>query len=249
MCRFIFETDYSLYTSGQGRLDWSRDYAVGDLSAFFIAQTKQGIVYDTVVAQQAKALGCKADDLAATLTPNPSDEVLGAYANGLDYLAAKHILLKTYDPQGGQVYTDEQAKTLAQQIINAIDQNPTYQQFENLMALYGGDPGMQSYPEGYLFTKGEMVEEFENAVRELEVGGYSSEPVKSAYGYHVILRLDPAGLTQLKTAYQQAVLASLAQSWTQEATVTANDAMLGKLDVRGCYEAYFNQLQAQAQAS
>ena len=192
-------------------------------------------------------MGCTADKLAATLTPDPSQELLSAYAQGLDLLAAKHILLQTYDPNGGQVYSDEQARTLAQQIIDALNATPTPQQFENLMAIYNSDPGMTAYPEGYLFSKGEMVEEFETAVRQLTVGAYTAEPVKSVYGYHIIPRLDPTRLTELKTRYQNAVLDALADTWVDSATVTVNDVMLNKLNVQACYEQYFALLQQAAQ--
>ncbi len=247
MVRFIFETDYQLFANTGKRLDWSADYGVGDLKTFFIQQTKSGLTRDTLLAQQAAAMGCKESELAAALTPDPSQELLSAYAQGLDLLAAKHILLQTYDPNGGKVYSDEQAQTLARQIIDALNATPTPQQFENLMALYNDDPGMTAYPEGYLFSKGEMVEEFETAVRGLSVGAYTAEPVKSPYGYHVILRLDPAGLTELKTRYQNAVLDALADAWVDSATVTANDVMLDQLNVRACYEQYFALLQQAAQ--
>ncbi len=247
MDRFIYETDYQLYAGTAKRRDWSVDYGVGDLPTFFREQTKAGVIRDTVLAQQATAMGCKEEELAATLTPDPSQELLSAYAQGLDLLAAKHILIPTYDPNGGQVYSDEQARTLAGQIIDALNATPTPQQFENLMALYNSDPGMTSYPEGYLFSKGEMVEEFETAVRQLTVGAYTAEPVKSVYGYHIILRLDPAGLTELKARYQNAVLDALADTWVDSATVTVNDVMLGKLNVQACYEQYFALLQQAAQ--
>lgn len=247
MDRFIFETDYQLTAQTGKRLDWSGDYGVGDLPTFFLEQTKAGLVRDAVLDQQAKAMGCAAEDLAATLTPDPSQEVLSAYAQGMDLLAAKHILLQTYDPNGGQVYSDEQAQTFAQQIIDALNANPSMQQFENLMALYNDDPGMTAYPEGYLFSAGEMVEEFEAAVRELSIGAYTAQPVKSVYGYHIILRLDPAGLSEVKTRYQDKILDDLADVWVDSATVTVNDVMLNKLNVQACYEQYFALLQQQVQ--
>ncbi len=42
---------------------------------------------------------------------------------------------------------------------------------------------------GY-FSTGEMVEEFETAAKKLEVGSYTKEPVKTTYGYHIILKDD-----------------------------------------------------------
>ena len=50
------------------------------------------------------------------------------------------------------------------------------------------DPGSAYYPEGYTFTEGRMVPEFENAAKALE--DYAvSDIVETAYGYHVLLRL------------------------------------------------------------
>ncbi len=247
MVNYIFEADYNTYVSTGQRLDWSADYGVGDLEDFFVTQTQKGMVLDAVLDQQAKAFACSVDDLAATLTPSPSKETLGAYAAGLDYLAAKHILIQTYDPKANTTLrSDEEAKALAQQIIDALDADPTPQQFQNLMALFNDDPGMSAYPQGYLFRPGEMVSEFETATRQLAVGAYTTQPVKSVYGYHIILRLDPADLDELKAAYQKAVLDSLAQSWADSATVTVNQVTLDKLKVQECYERYWELLRQQA---
>lgn len=244
MVSYIFETDYNLTANTGKRLDWAADYGVGDLEDFFINQTQKGIILDMVLAQQAKAMACSTDELAATLNPAPSQETLGAYAAGLEYLAAKHILLQTWDPNGGSVYDDATAQSLAQDILDALAADPTELQFDQLRTVFNDDTGQPT--EGYLFRSGEMVEEFENATKQLSVGTYTAQPVKSVYGYHIILRLDPAGLEALKTAYQQSVLDSLAQSWADSATVTVNQVMLDQLDVKGCYEAYWALLRQQA---
>ena len=57
-----------------------------------------------------------------------------------------------------------------------------------LIEEYGEDPGMKNYPDGYVFTKGEMVEEFENAVYGMKVG-QTSAIIESVYGYHIIRRM------------------------------------------------------------
>ena len=87
-----------------------------------------------------------------------------------NYVCAKHVLV------------DDQSTAWAvyRKAVRGTD-------FDALVQQYGKDSGMEVYPQGYVFTKGEMVESFEQAAFGLEVGEIS-EPVKSDYGYHVIQR-------------------------------------------------------------
>ena len=67
--------------------------------------------------------------------------------------------------------------------------------FDELMAE-ADDPGMTNFPDGYIFTDDQMVQEFEDGARAL--ADYEiSDIVESSYGYHIILRLplDPDGKT------------------------------------------------------
>jgi len=62
--------------------------------------------------------------------------------------------------------------------------------FDMLIALYGEDPGMEWNPDGYTFTIGQMVVEFEQATQELEIGEISGL-VRTQFGYHIIKRVEP----------------------------------------------------------
>jgi len=62
--------------------------------------------------------------------------------------------------------------------------------FDVLIATYGEDPGMEGNPDGYTFTAGMMVPEFEQGTRELEIGEISGL-VRSQFGYHIIKRVEP----------------------------------------------------------
>lgn len=93
--------------------------------------------------------------------------------NSDEYIRVMHIL-----------YADEEtAKGVLEEAKNATDE-----EFYEL-AQKAEDPGMIGNTEGYCFTYGMMVEPFEKAGFELEVGE-TSDLVKSDYGYHIIRRLE-----------------------------------------------------------
>lgn len=72
----------------------------------------------------------------------------------------------------------------ANDLIKKLDEGKTFEELAKDFSLcpsgsQGGDLGM--------FSKGMMVPTFEKAVQELEVGK-TSAPVKTQFGYHLILR-------------------------------------------------------------
>ncbi len=96
-----------------------------------------------------------------------------ATLNSDDYIRVMHIL-----------YADEEtAKGVLETAKTATDE-----EFYNL-AQDAEDGGMIGNTAGYCFTYGMMVEPFEKASFELEVGE-TSDLVKSDYGYHIIRRLE-----------------------------------------------------------
>ena len=98
-------------------------------------------------------------------------------------VSAKHILIKVSDD-----VTDEEAKAKAEDLINQLNNGAD---FSTLASENSDDTGSKSNGGslGY-FNKGDMVKEFEDAVYSLEVGKYTTEPVKTSYGYHIILKTD-----------------------------------------------------------
>lgn len=88
-------------------------------------------------------------------------------------IQARHILLETEDK--------------AREVIALLDQGGD---FATLAREYSiGPSSAQGGDLGY-FGAGQMVPEFEQAAFALEVGGYTKEPVKTQFGYHVILLQD-----------------------------------------------------------
>ena len=124
-----------------------------------------------------------------------SDEQALGYLEENGYLYANHILLTTMDLQTGEALEEAavaekeaQAQALAEELQAIQDPEELVKRFRELKEEYDEDTGKTAYPDGYVFLPGEMVTEFEEGVKALADYGVS-RPVKSSYGYHVILRL------------------------------------------------------------
>lgn len=125
-----------------------------------------------------------------------SDEEVENYYNENIFgeITAKHILI-TPDTTNDMSDDDKKAKeeealNKARDLINQLNDGAN---FDDLAKEHSDDTGSAS--EGGLikdFTKaGEnsVVEEFWNAANDLKDGEYTSEPVKSSFGYHIILKV------------------------------------------------------------
>lgn len=221
----IYDTDTSLKTNSGTGLNWNTKYSgIDDLPQYFKDLAMSQLVESTLVSAQAKALGCSEEALPAILTPDPSKNLSNIYC-------AKHIL----------VANEQTAKAIIAMLqSNTATDGLTL--FDQLMSQYGTDPGMKSDPRGYIFTDGDMVTEFENAVKALGIGHCSTVPVKSSFGYHVILRLDPTTRSGWQQAVQELKYDEYVEQWVSSATVTPNTAELNKLDVPARYAQYLASL-------
>lgn len=103
------------------------------------------------------------------------DEIMALY--NAEYVCAKHILISD--------------KTTANKVYKSAKSG---KDFDKLIKEYGEDPGMTANPDGYVFTKGEMVKEFEDASYALKENAIS-KPVETQFGYHIIKRLPLPDLT------------------------------------------------------
>lgn len=127
-----------------------------------------------------------------------SDEDIQKYAKDNEYITATHILLLTTDEEGNAISDKEKAKLEKQaegfvKELKAIDNNKKrLERFNELKAEYCQDTGKESFPDGYCFTTGTMVEEFDTSARALDKYEVS-DVVESTYGYHVIMRLPLTG--------------------------------------------------------
>ena len=115
-----------------------------------------------------------------------------AYISDNDMYYAKHILFKTVDDTGTSL--GEEAVTAARtraeetlKALRAVGAAALPAKFDELMRSFSEDQGLNSYPDGYFFKEGEMVDEFFETAAALEEGGLS-DIIRSPYGYHIIYR-------------------------------------------------------------
>ncbi|TCN17575.1 peptidylprolyl isomerase [Sinorhizobium americanum] len=107
---------------------------------------------------------------------------------------ARHILVKTEDE--------------AKAVIKELDAGKS---FVELAKAKSTDPNKDDGGDLGYFTKGRMVPEFETAAFALEKGTYTKTPVKTQFGFHVILVEDkrpqaPPALEQVEPQVRQLVM-------------------------------------------
>ena len=143
-----------------------------------------------------------------------SEEKLQTYIEENGYMTSAHILFRTKEDvkgENGQTTQEElsdsakaekkaQAEKLCKELKAIKDDTQRKEKFFEYMKEYSEDPGKESFPNGYCFTEGTMVEEYTDTTKELK--NYEvSDVVESDFGYHIIMRL-PTVSSDVDTANQ-----------------------------------------------
>lgn len=108
------------------------------------------------------------------------------------------------------ILVSEDDEELAKEIIAELEDGAD---FAALVEEHTTDPGSMETEGKYSFNEGEMVPEFEEASFALAEGETTSEPVKSAHGFHVIrrLELDYGSMEEQRDELEMALLESYIQ--------------------------------------
>ena len=128
-------------------------------------------------------------------------EIKDYYDNNIfGQVKASHILisLDVEDSASDEekAEADKKAKEEAEKVIKELNDGKKFATLakkyskDTASATNGGDLGY--------FDLDDMVEEFSNAVKELKVDEYTKEPVKSQFGYHIILKTGEKDKPKLK---------------------------------------------------
>lgn len=146
-----------------------------------------------------------------------------------EYRRAKHILILTQDVKTGTAFSEEKqlsAKELAESLYERVKNG---EDFDALMNEYSEDTGLSQNPDGYIFSSGDMVVEFEQAVDSVSVGEVTM--CRSSYGYHIIKRL-PIEYEGIKSKIADAILKERVDAkikeWEEKynIAITTNDELI-----------------------
>lgn len=151
---------------------------------------------------------------------------------------AKHILIKSTATSSStteeQSAAEEAAKTKAKEVIEKLNNGAKW---EDLVKEYSEDTGSKGN-NGLIenFTKGNVVDEFFNSTVALKDGEYTKEPVKSTYGYHVILRVSATAKPSLKDSKEK-ILEALVENYLNNDSKLFNNTLT---DIRKKYKLSIN---------
>lgn len=134
-----------------------------------------------------------------------------------NYLRCKHVLIKTVDDNSAELPDQDGLKAKADEIVKRAKAGEA---FDSLIKTYNEDPGMESNPEGYVFTDGEMVPEFYEGTKAL-ANDAISDPIKTNYGWHIIQRLPlrDTDFESKKGIIEETLFSNVANGWLSEAKV------------------------------
>ncbi|MDO4962532.1 MAG: peptidylprolyl isomerase [bacterium] len=181
------------------------DYYKTDLISFLqnyvglTGITNEDQFYDFVTKDYKKTLA-----VTKYIGDEASEEELKAYykENFSDKLTVKHILIEVDSEAEDADAADKEAYEKAVSLIDTLNdtkKDGLEEKFDEL-ALDNSDDS-QTYSNGGLLediSKSDVVEEFWNAAFDLKNGAYTKEPVKTTYGYHVILRVSSTKVEKYK---------------------------------------------------
>lgn len=193
--------------------------------------TTEDEFYDYILADYKKSLA-----VIKYVGDQLSDDEIQKYydENYSEKITAKHILIEVSED-----VSEEDAKAEAAELIKQLnevkdDSEKLNSLFKDLAYKHSAD---STYADGGLiedFSKTDVVKEFWDASYKLKDGEFTTEPVKTEYGYHIILKVKSSSQDSLKDVKDE-VIKSLAESKLSNDTnlqVTAWDELRSKYKLK-----------------
>lgn len=147
------------------------------------------------------------------------------------YFGAKHILFKTIDGNGNELSEEEQQNALSEANRTIAELNAGAD-FNTLMQERSDDVASKDKTDGVLYKRSDVVEEFAAGADLLEPGEFSETPVKSFYGYYVIMKLDlfEQNRDDIYNELASNQFNDLVSQWISEAKINVNESRISKIN-------------------
>ena len=139
-------------------------------------------------------------------------------------ISCKHILITpaVTDDMSDEDKTkaDKEALQKAKDIIKKLKNGES---FDDLAKEYSDDTSNKDKGGdlGY-FNTGDMLEEFENAAFALKKGKYTTTPVKTKYGYHIILKTDEKEKPSLEDKKEEIINTLVSEAKSNDTALSIN---------------------------
>ena len=141
-------------------------------------------------------------------------------------IKASHILIKAdYEDSATEDEKEKAYKEALKKANEVIAKLNNGEDFATLAKEYSEDGSKEDGGDLGWFNRGEMVSEFEEAAVKLEKGKYTTEAVKTQFGYHIILKTDQKEKPELKKVKEE-VIETLAEEKLKEDSSLQNKALI-----------------------
>lgn len=255
----VYETDSDLETKIKSQITTMKSQFGSDFEdaiSYYYGVSTEKELYDYIEISYKREYAI--EDYAETLI---DDKDIEEYyeEKAIGDIKASHILIKskaTDDMTDDEKKAaEEEALKTAKEIIKKLDNG---EKFEDLAKEYSDDSSASDGGNLGYFNRGEMVSEFEEAAIKLEVGKYTTTPVKTKFGYHIILKTDQKTKPELKdikdeirkTLVDELVantenISAFALEWLRE----KNNLKIYDAELKIKYDHYMNQQKSSSTTS
>lgn len=173
------------------------DFLSGYMQIYGISTEEE--FYDFVMSDYKLSLAVE-QQIRAMIT---EDEIKDYYDESYtEKITVRHILIEAAENDTNGEKAKKQAEDLIKE-LNKVDKDELEDKFSELAEEYSDD---SSYSDGGLiedFMASGVVEEFWDASKDLKIGEYTTEPVKTDYGYHIIYKVSEKEKETLEDATEE----------------------------------------------
>ncbi|MBO4935031.1 MAG: peptidylprolyl isomerase [Clostridia bacterium] len=242
--------EYKIELTDEDKASLESNYAQnGGKAELESSLNKMGVSLDTY--ERIVKAGLIQEHLTELLYGEDSDNAISEDAKKAEYdenyRRVKHILFKTQgltddkDEDGNVTKSaDEKKAEIEATYKDVLARAQAGEDFEALIEEYSED-GMDK-DKGYIFKKGDMVSEFEEAAWDLAVGEISS--CESTYGWHIIKAYDKYEkpeymedtLADFVHEYEHEKYEEVENKWIEEATVNRSSSAVRRYSPSDIYE-------------